>query len=119
MDTDSESKYLLSSNINYFSKISIDIFWQIIIVLLITIISGWFIYSNTIYNLYEKDLSEKILYQNTLIDNINYIEKYGYEDDYLKFESVFPLSESSLLMWHAKFPDKTCFRAPTMIYHQL
>ena len=57
---------------------------------------GYFIYTRTSFNLYEREQNEKILYNQTLENNLNMIIQNGYSDKLMPMESLFYVYRSKL-----------------------
>ena len=66
------------------------------LMLLLTVTLSWFIYANITFNLNEKEITEKAIYQNEYNKNIKYIQENGYTDWTVPFDSIFFIGRSSL-----------------------
>jgi hypothetical protein len=108
-ENDKKKSYTIKSYITSFFRDPYILLLMITVVLLITATTGWFIYSNTTFNLFEKDTNENILYQYELEKNIKNIDENGYFDNYLPLEKIFLPYRSSLNKFHMERQARRCY----------
>lgn len=77
------------------------------IMILLTAILSYFLYTKTVFNINEKDRSENIMFQNEIEKNINNIQKNGYWDNTLSINSIFFERKSFLDVIRCACNDKS------------